>query len=224
MWYCWSKPVIVILTVIIISAVNWSDGPLWAQSPDPSSLPRISFADLTYVGAFRMPRNAEGGEGFSYGGLHLAFNSARNSLFASSLHNNVAEVTIPAPVNTTDLNLMPFASYLQPFSDPTEGHFRELENGGSNPAVLAGLIVQGNRLYATGSIYYDAMNTQVLSHFSHSTNLSEPSFAGMSQVWDTGKAGYVGGYMANMPLEWQSRLGGPVLTGQCCIAIASRTS
>ena len=38
-------------------------------------------------------------------------------------------------------------------------------------------------------VYYDAMNTQVVSHFSHSTNLSEPSFVGMSQVWETGKAG-----------------------------------
>ena len=50
-------------------------------------------------------------------------------------------------------------------------------------------------------IYYDAMNMQALSHFSHSTNLSEPGFDGMSQVWETGKAGYVGGYMANIPLN-----------------------
>ena len=219
----WARPLLVTLTLITATGVHWSDL-LSAQSPDPVLLPRLAFADLAYVGAFRLPRTVEGGEDFSYGGLHLAYNPARNSLFGSSLHNNVAEVTIPVPVNTTDVNQMPFASYLQPFGDPTEGHFRELENGGPNPAVLAGLLVQGNRLYATGSIYYDAMDDQVLTHFSHSTDLSEQSFAGMSQVWETGKAGYVGGYMAQIPLEWQSRLGGPALTGQCCIPIASRTS
>ncbi len=220
----WATPVLATMTLIIAAGMYQPDHFVSAQSPDPLLLPRLAFANLTYVGGFRLPRNAEGGDDFSYGGQHLAYNPARNSLFASSLHNNVAEVTIPVPANTTDPNQMPFASYLQPFTDPTEGHFREFENGGPNPAVLAGLLVQGNRLYATGSIYYDALDDQVVTHFSHSTDLSEQSFAGMSQVWETGKAGYVGGYMATIPLEWQSRLGGPSLTGQCCIPIVSRTS
>jgi hypothetical protein len=34
----------------------------------------------------------------------------------------------------------------------------------------------------------------------------------------------VSGFMTHVPAEWQSRLGGPVLTGQCCIPIVSRTS
>ena len=220
----WAKPVLVTLTIIFAAGLQWSNANLSAQSsPDPSTLPRLAFADFTYMGGFRLPRTAQGGD-FSYGGLNLAYNPARNSLFADSLHQKVAEVTIPAPVNTTDVNQMPFAAYLQGFSDPSEGHFREVEQGGPNGAVMAGLLVHGNRLYATGSIYYDAQNSQVVSHFSHSTNLSEPSFLGMSQVWETGKAGYVGGYMASIPSEWQSLLGGPALTGQCCIPIVTRTS
>ena len=220
----WAKPVLATLSFVIIATVYWSVGSLSAQSSDPLALPRLSFSNLTYVGAFRLPRNAEGGDDFSYGGQHLAYNPARNSLFGSSLHNTVAEVTIPTPVNSADINQLPFASYIQPFSDPTEGHLYEIENGGPNPAILAGLLVHGNRLYGTGSIYYDALDDQTLSHFSHSTDLSQPSFAGMAQVWDSGKSGYVGGYMTNLPVEWQSRLGGPALTGQCCIPIASRTS
>jgi hypothetical protein len=38
------------------------------------------------------------------------------------------------------------------------------------------------------------------------------------------KAGYVSGYMALVPPAWQAALGGPALTGQCCIAIVTRTS
>jgi hypothetical protein len=220
----WTKAVLGTLTLIAIAVAYWSDGAVSAQSADPLLLPRISFSDITYIGAFRLPRAAEGGEDFSYGGQHLAYNPARNSLFGSSLHNTVAEVTIPTPVNSADINQLPFASYIQPFNDPTEGHLFEVENGGPNPAVLAGLLVRGNRLYGTGSIYYDALDDQVVSHFARSTDLSTQSFSGWSQVWESGRAGYVGGYMANIPAEWQSRLGGPALTGQCCIPIASRTS
>jgi hypothetical protein len=220
----WAKPVLVTLTVLIAVNLQGSGTALSAQSTDPLQLPRLAFADFTYRGGFRLPREIKGNDSFSYGGQHLAYNPARNSLFGSSLRNNVAEISIPEPVNTADVNKMPFATYLQGFSDPTEGHFREIEQGGPNPAVIAGLLVDGNRLYGTGSIYYDAMNSQVVSHFSHSTNLSEPSFSGMSQVWQTGKAGFVGGYMTNVPAEWQPLLGGPALTGQCCIPIVTRTS
>ena len=39
-----------------------------------------------------------------------------------------------------------------------------------------------------------------------------------------GLAGFVSGYMTPIPQEWQSQFGGPYLTGQCCLAIISRTS
>ncbi len=34
----------------------------------------------------------------------------------------------------------------------------------------------------------------------------------------------VGGFMTPIPAEWQSSLGGPALTGECCISIISTTS
>jgi len=219
----WAKPVLATLTIIVIFGMHWSNSTVSAQSaPNPLTLPRLAFSDFTYQGGFRLPAVAQGDD-FSYGGAHMAYNPARNSLFVSSLHHKVAEVTIPAPANTNVVTQMPFASYLQTFSDPSEGHLQQMSptNGG---VLLGGLQVQGNRLYASGYLYYDGANVQRLSHFSHSTNLSEPSFVGLSQVWDTARAGFVGGYMANVPTEWQSVLGGPALTGQCCIPVISRTS
>jgi hypothetical protein len=38
------------------------------------------------------------------------------------------------------------------------------------------------------------------------------------------RTGMVSGYMTPIPSEWQAALGGPALTGQCCIPIISRTS
>jgi hypothetical protein len=47
----------------------------------------------------------------------------------------------------------------------------------------------------------------------------------VSGPYRVGKApGLTAGYMAPIPAEWQAALGGPALTGQCCIPIISRTS
>jgi hypothetical protein len=184
-------------------------------------LPRLEPNDLQYVGGFRLPAQPAGADDFSFGGHPLAFSPATNSLFVGSYRGNVAEVSIPAPVNTSNVNAMPFASYLQPFADPTEGHLSEVSSGGVN---LSGLMVYGNRLYGTASIFYDANNTQRISHFSRALQLNQPSFSGWSQVSDTGRSGFVSGWMTAVPNEWQASLGGPALTGQCCIPIVWRTS
>jgi hypothetical protein len=184
-------------------------------------LPRFAPGDLQYIGGFRLPAHTTGGDDFSFGGHPIAVNPATNSLFVGSYRGNVAEVSIPAPVNTSNVTAMPFASFLQPFADPTEGRLSEVSTSGVN---LSGLMVYGNRLYGTASIFYDAQNTQRVSHFSRSLQLNQPSFSGWSQVLDNGRSGFVSGWMAALPSEWQALLGGPALTGQCCIPIVWRTS
>src|SRR5206468_3157135 len=106
------------------------------------------------------------------------------------------------------------ATYRQPFTDPTEGHLSQIASG---DVVIDGLLIFGGRLYGTGFIYYDALNSQTVSHYSRSVTLSEPSFRGMYTVGERGKTGFVSGYMATVPPEWQASLGGPAITGQCCI-------
>lgn len=192
-----------------------------AQTPDPAGLPLLAENALQYVGAFRLPPTAANGTDFSFGGRVLAFNPARGSLFATSRWGSVAEVTIPVPVNSQDLNALPFATYLQPFVDATEGNLEKVGTVGVN---IVGLLVSGSRLIGTASIYYDANNTQAVSHFARSVQLDQKSFSGWSQVWGAGRQGFVAGWMATVPGEWQARLGGSALTGQCCIPIVSRTS
>lgn len=185
-------------------------------------LPRLELSDLQYLGGFRLPAHSVNGDNYQGGGLAVAFNPNGNSLFVSSYYGNVAEVTIPTPVNSSDPAAMPFASFLQPFADPTEGHVNDATFGYGGG--ISSLLVSGNRLYGTAAIYYDANHEQRVSHYSRALQLNQQSFLGWSQVWESGKAGYVSGFMAAVPSEWQSLLGGPVLTGQCCIPIVSRTS
>jgi hypothetical protein len=50
----------------------------------------------------------------------------------------------------------------------------------------------------TGSVHYDATNSQVVSHFALD-NLAQSSYIGMSQVWDTGKTDLRGRYPPKFP-------------------------
>lgn len=188
---------------------------------DPTQLRRLELADLKYAGAFRLPATDANGDSFSFGGGQLAFNAERNSLFVGTRSGKVAEVSIPAPATASAIVELPSAAYMQPFHDPAEGHIADVASDG---AALSGLLVYQGRLYGTGLIYYDANNTQAVSHFSRSLELGERSVKGMVRVGPSGKSGFVAGYMATVPPEWQTRLGGPAITGQCCIAIISRSS
>ena len=191
-----------------------------AQSRDPSRMSLVQLNDLKYLGAFRLPTETVNGSNFTTGGRAMAFNPATDSLYISGEHDKVAEVTIPVPLQSSVVNDLPYATLLQPFADPAEGHIAADMQG----AGLTGLMVYGNRLYGTANIWYDANNTQRVSHFSRSLRLNQPSFSGWSPVWQADRSGYVSGFMATVPSEWQTKLGGPALTGQCCVSIVSRTS
>ena len=188
---------------------------------DPSTQPLIQFADLSYLGAFRLPAQTLNNDSFSIGGHPIAFNPARNSLFVTSRAGRTAEIAIPAPVNSNDILQLPFATFLQSFYETTEGTIAQVS---TVDASLSGLLVMSDRLYGSASIYYDAQNTQRVSHYSHSTTLSQVGVIGMRQVWEDAKSGFVSGYMAVVPAEWQALLGGPAVTGQCCIPVTWRTS
>lgn len=192
-----------------------------AQS-GPSSLPLLNQNGLSYLGGFRLPSAAINGLDFTYGGTPIAFNPAGNSLFVGDVAGNIAEISIPTPVDSSDPKAMPAASYLQQaFVDPTEGHMSAMS---TSTVTLYGLLVHRNRLIGAASIYYDANYSQRVSHFSRSLSLTQPSFSGWSSVWDATRSGMVSGWMAAVPPEWQSALGGPAITGQGAIPIISRTS
>lgn len=197
-----------------------SQGPRISPITDPTQLPRLTFDRLKYAGAFRLPGSTANDDTFFSGGGPLAFNPARNSLFVGARSGRVAEITIPAPVNSADVAGLATAEFLQPFAEPSEGAIREV----ASDAGLSGLLVYRNRLYGTGMIYYDASNAQRRSHFARPLSLGERGATPLRAVWDERRTGYVAGYLALVPPEWQTRLGGPAVTGQCCVAIVSRTS
>ncbi len=193
----------------------------------------LQLEDLTYSGAFRVPHGPFGdpkGEGFNYADSGLTYNAANNSLFINGhvYTQLTAEISIPEIVVSTRLEDLKTAPVLQNLSDITEGHLGNILAKGARTRspLMGGILVYRNKLIGTAYDYYDASNASRLSHFTSELNLSQAGdFRGMFLVGaDSSRTGFVSGYMALIPPEWQAALGGPALTGNCCISIISRTS
>jgi hypothetical protein len=198
-----------------------------SDSQDPSTLPLLQAASLQYLGAFRLPDGLFGSNnGFSFGGSPIAFNPTNNSLFVGGhpYDQEIAELSIPTPGDPTGgIDALPTAPVLQDFADPTEGLLWDLSDweGEGGSVLLGGLLVADDMLIGTVYIYYDAENAQTVSHYTRSLSLSLPSVQGLDAMPPTG---FVSGWLAAVPPEWQAALGGEALTGQCCIPIVGRTS
>lgn len=202
-----------ILSVIAHSA------PLGAA---PTTLPLVQKANLVYQGAFRVPQGTDDTTTFRYGGTALGYNPGNNSLFITG-HDHVqftAEIGIPAIVNSTNLSDLATAAVLQPLRDATEGRLGRINPSDSNPKKIGGHLVHNGRLIVTGFSYYDGGGTQSASHFSRPLQL-----AATGQVTGPYSVGadahFLGGYMTQVPPEWQASLGGTALTGMCCLSIAN---
>jgi|GEM_PF-947586 len=208
--------------------VTWTFTIASASTPPTGQEQLLYQQNLQYVGAFRVPGGQIGSSVFDYGGSALAFNPANNSLFmvGHSSDQAVAEVAIPSTIlNTTDLSRLSVAKVLQPFTSILP----RLPNNPSNMSVggqeaIGGLMVVDGQLIGTAFNTYDGSASVNVSHFKlSSTNLASANVSGLYQVGNMG-GGFVGGYMAPIPSEWQSALGAPYLTGQAALNIISRTS
>lgn len=198
-----------------------------------SNEPLIYQNNLVYLGAFRVPLGNPGANyTFDYASTGFAFNPSGNNGKGSLFINNhiyeqlTSEITIPEL--SKDINNLSIAEFLQNFSDITEGNRVKIgENRSSadtSGATIGGLILYQNKII--GSVFgnYDANNLAYFSHFTSSLNLSQKGdFKGMYRLGEI-NPGFVGGYMTEIPKDYQSKLGGDILTGQGALSIISRTS
>jgi hypothetical protein len=211
------------------TAVSVTVNPGTFVLPPGGTEPLVQASNLVYQGAFRVPAGLHSGgkanAGFEWGGAVIGFNPVRNSLFmlGHAWDQFVGEIAVPAAVSGA-VSTLPTAKLLQPLSDPTEGLLPAINPTDPNEKKIGGLLPYQGKLYVSGFSYYDGAMTQVLSHFVTGQDLSvKGDVKGPYQVGTVG-AGFVAGYFGLVPQEWQAPFGGPVLNGQCCLAIVGRTS
>ena len=198
-----------------------------------STLPLLDEDDLTYVGAFRVPQTGLGGAGFDYAGdwsaAGMVFNPDNNSLFLPNhaYEQRVAEIGIPAVVNSTSLDALATAPVYQALADVTEGNLDNLgtgRSGVSGTVYLSGLLLYDGKLVGTSHVAYDGGYQAVYSHFTSGLTLAATGdYAGPYRLGTLNPAFYAG-YMTPIPSRWQALFGGPALTGFCCTSIIGRTS
>jgi hypothetical protein len=183
----------------------------------PASQPLVQQGNLRYLGSFGIPANdgsAAATGDLIYGGTAASL-SPGGGLFLTG-HDwtqRLCEVSIPA--------IGGMATIRQRCVDVTEGRMSQVD---SSTIKLGGSLVYNGRLIVSAFSYYDADNNQTKSHFASGATLATGGdVTGPVQVGATG-AGFVSGYMGLIPAEWRGLLGGPALTGNCCLSIISRTS
>ena len=108
---------------------------------------RVAPGDLAYLGAFRLPTGGERPLTFEYGGNAMTFRPGGDpsggadgfpgSLFVTGHDrmpygelpdgSRVAEVSIPAPVVSRDVEALPVAAFLQPLTEVTGGLFSGID-------------------------------------------------------------------------------------------------
>ena len=208
--------------------------------PDPTTAPLVQPANLVFEGAFRVPDGLHPGahlddwsiehgwDSFQYGGLAMGVDPAHNSIFMVGNNQGalVAEIGVPSLVPSVDVAGLTVASLLQPFADPTEGLIDTINPGSDNSKKIGGLLPDPdhNRLFSAAYDYYDGNGSQQVSHFVSSLDMSlVGNVLGPYQVGTIG-AGFVDGYFGLVPPEWQTAFGGPVINGNCCLGVISRTS
>lgn len=235
--------------VALVGHINVAGGRLTAQltiteaaapappPPPPGGLPLVQATSLTYSYSFRLPSNPNPSCGdpcsFNYGGnaagIPAAFNPNGNGgqgslLIAGKIENGMAgEVSIPAAVpGATTLAQLPTATVVSPSGqlfDPTGGHRTDV---GQGQDFLGGFLYWSGKLITSVLAYYDGSGAALISHI-----ISDgTTYAYQSGPWQVGTlgAGWVAGAMALTPPALLQALGGPALTGLCCLSIVSRTS
>lgn len=187
-------------------------------------------ANMTYSGAFSLPLGTFGGSSFDWGGHGLTPYydpaSGKNTLFLEGYApypGFVAQVEIPASFVISDTwEDLPLATVLQNFHDITDGHWSSLAN---DTAFVYGMLAYNGRLIVGASEFYDGDYSQVNSHGVSGFNLSvTDDFQGFYPMSGAANARSKGGYMTTIPYHWKTPLGGPALTGNCCLPIISAGS
>lgn len=183
----------------------------FAHAQTPQQQPLVQAGNFAYLGKFTLPMVDNAGTMLTYGGYALGMGPDSSSMYYGCVYGgSVARVQIPT--------IGGVAKVLDNCKGPA--NLYKLNPTDPNPKLLGGTLSWGGRTILSGYLFYDASNSARASHFVG----SRPDTADGPYTVGTELPGLVAGYMGVVPVEWRSLLGGPALTGQCCLSIITRTS
>jgi hypothetical protein len=186
-------------------------------TPPPGDLVQLS--DLTYLGAFRLPGGDTPPQTFAYGGNAMTFNpdgdpSGPNDGFPGSLFimghdrqawgalpdgNQVAEVSIPIPLISDNLDDLNHAEFIQDFHDVAAGYFTELEEIPKVGMQYLNHPSTGPKIHLAWGQHLQPQDQPSHAWFNptlDNPDLQGPWFIGHQNLYS------VNGYMFDIPAAW----------------------
>ncbi|MEM9545452.1 MAG: hypothetical protein AAGA77_05740 [Bacteroidota bacterium] len=174
-------------------------------------LPLLQIEHLKYEGAFIIPGTTQGESSAHYAAGAIALHPDENTLFLAGHEPQgaIAEFSIPALVNSTDLSDLNTSEFVQGFKN-----FLGLTTNGNPQGInrISGLKMIDGQLWVNAVEYYDAP-----ANNTHTTFIVEdPSdFTNsiVSGYYSLEGAAHAAGWISDIPSEWQIPLGGKYLAG-----------
>lgn len=176
-------------------------------------------ADFEYLGAFRLPRDGDRPRTFAYSGNAMTFNPDGDSAgaadgFPGSLFimghdrmpygdlpdgGQIAEVNIPAPIISQNMEDLNNAEFIQGFANIMENHFIGLDEIPKAGMQYLNRPETGAKIHVTWGEHLQRQ--ELPSHGWFNPTLSDPDFQG---EWFIGNQNLfsVNGYMFEIPSAW----------------------
>ena len=174
---------------------------------------------ISYVGAFTLPDSGERPDNFEYGGNAMTYrpngdSSGEDDDYPGSLFitghdrlpydelptgNQIAELSIPVPVNTTSVSELNQATFIQNLAEVVGDLFDDLDELPRIGLQYLNNDLTGERIHISwGQHFQDEDNP---SHAFFSTTLDTPNPQG---AWYVGDASLysINGYMFEIPTSW----------------------
>lgn len=180
--------------------------PSTANDSVPHALKKI--LDISYLGAFKIGYS-DSTSSSEYSNRTLGISADGTKIYVSShnYQNAIGEFEIPTLSLTSNLNNLPEAVNIQPYT-------RVISKNTFDPANndrINGILDYGGKLFVTSERFYNTEDTSAnIQFFSDSGDLENSQNTGLVRLAGSSKSG---GWMSKIPQEWQAILGGPVLSG-----------
>jgi hypothetical protein len=200
------------------SSSDISSNPQPTAGPPPSE-DALAVESLEYIGAFRLPGGEEPPKTFAYSGNAMTFNpdgnpsntqeSLTGSLFVMGHEriaygslpdgNQIAEISIPSPVISRNIEDLNTAEFLQDFEDVLKGHFTHLEEIPRIGLTYLNRPETGPKLHFAWGQHLQEPGDP--SHGWFESNLSAPNVQGFWFIGDQ-DAYSTTGYTFEIPASW----------------------
>ena len=218
-YHRWQSGVTPTYSVYLPLTTKGATVPAPTQTPPPPG-DLVQPADLVYLGAFRLPDEGDRPLTFAYGGNAMTFNPNGDSSgpadgFPGSLFitghdrlpygelpdgSQVAEVDIPVPVNSRNLNDLPVAAFLQGFHEVAAGHFTRMDEIVRIGMAYLDHPATGPKIHLAWGQHFEP-DPPAATHAWFSPDLAAPDFQG---EWFIGAQSFyaVNDYMFEIPAAW----------------------